>query len=185
MEKYANRRRRTREFSVGDMVLLKLPYRLWRKALSKDTHKGLIARYDGPFEVVRRIGKVAYKLKLPDRLKLHDTFHVSFLKPYYDDAEDGERSSAQRPPPTVRDFFEKEVDTILQHRVIRWGKSNKRYEYLVAWRGEPIEEATWEREQALWHLSKESKPVKLEGKKLSVLLEHSSRSVTHQQSQPE
>ncbi|KAK6917068.1 hypothetical protein RJ641_017819 [Dillenia turbinata] len=126
MEKYANRRRQAREFQVGDMVLLKLPYSLWRKASSKATHKGLITRYDGPFEVVRRVRKVAYRLKLPDRLKLHDTFHVSFLKPYYDDAKDGGRLSAQRPPTTVKDFFEKEVDTILQHRIIRWGNFNQR-----------------------------------------------------------
>ena len=36
-------------------------------------------KYDGPSEVVMKIGVVAYKLKLLERLKLHPSFHVSFL----------------------------------------------------------------------------------------------------------
>ena len=38
-------------------------------------------RYIGPFEILARIGPVAYKLKLPQELQdVHDTFHVSNLK---------------------------------------------------------------------------------------------------------
>ena len=42
--------------------------------------RGLILRYDDPFEIVTCIGNVAYKLKLLERLKLYPTLHVSFLK---------------------------------------------------------------------------------------------------------
>ncbi|GJV52842.1 hypothetical protein Tco_1448583, partial [Tanacetum coccineum] len=49
--------------------------------------KGKLApRFVGPFEIIERIGLVAYRLKLPQELNdVHDTFHVSNLKKCLDD----------------------------------------------------------------------------------------------------
>ena len=80
MRKYADRDRRPLEFQVGDRVLLKLTPQIWKKISSKTRQWGLIPKYNGPFEVIKRVGQVAYMLKLPERLKLHPIFHVSFLK---------------------------------------------------------------------------------------------------------
>ena len=42
----------------------------------------------GPFEVVKRVGQVACRLRLSERLKIHSTFHVGFLKPFSEDLAD-------------------------------------------------------------------------------------------------
>ena len=43
----------------------------------------LSPRYIGPYEIMRKVGPVAYKLKLPPELsRIHDTFHVSMLRKY-------------------------------------------------------------------------------------------------------
>ena len=43
----------------------------------------LSPRFIGPYEIVSKVGPVAYKLKLPPELsRIHDTFHVSMLRKY-------------------------------------------------------------------------------------------------------
>ncbi|GJR10548.1 putative reverse transcriptase domain-containing protein [Tanacetum coccineum] len=76
---YADNRRKPLEFEVGDQVLLKvLP---WKGVVRFGTKGKLAPRYVGPFEILERIGPVAYRLRLPQELSsVHDTFHVSNLK---------------------------------------------------------------------------------------------------------
>ena len=69
---------------MGDKVFLKVsPY----KRVMRFGSKGKLApRYIGPFEVLQRIGKVAYRLVLPPSMdKVHDVFHVSMLRKYLSD----------------------------------------------------------------------------------------------------
>ncbi|KAI3701723.1 hypothetical protein L6452_27010 [Arctium lappa] len=75
---YADKRRSDLEFQIGDYVLLKVsPWKgvIWFRKRGK-----LGPRYIGPYKVIARVGKVAYRLELPDELSLiHNTFHVSQL----------------------------------------------------------------------------------------------------------
>ena len=76
---YADKRRRPLEFVVGDHVFLKVsPV----KSVVRFGVKGkLNPRYIGPYEVLERIGPVAYRLALPPSLAgVHDVFHVSQLR---------------------------------------------------------------------------------------------------------
>ncbi|GJT04941.1 hypothetical protein Tco_0839403 [Tanacetum coccineum] len=71
--------RKPLEFKVRDRVLLKIS--LWKGVVRFDKKGKLALRYVGPFEIVERVGPVAYRLKLPQELScVHDTFHVSNLK---------------------------------------------------------------------------------------------------------
>ncbi|GKA24376.1 reverse transcriptase domain-containing protein [Tanacetum coccineum] len=76
---YADKRRKPLEFSVGDYGLLKvLPW----KGVVRFERKGKLApRFVGPFEIVKKVGPMAYWLDLPEELDgVYDTFHVSNLK---------------------------------------------------------------------------------------------------------
>nr|GEZ38793.1 putative reverse transcriptase domain-containing protein [Tanacetum cinerariifolium] len=76
---YTNKRPKPLEFSVGDKVLLKVSPRKGVVRFGKRSK--LSPKYVGPFEIVERIGPVAYRLRLPQELVgVHDTFHVSNWK---------------------------------------------------------------------------------------------------------
>ncbi|GKB41434.1 hypothetical protein Tco_0886376 [Tanacetum coccineum] len=76
---YANKRRKPLEFEVGDRVLLRVSP--WKGVVHFGKKGTLVPRYIGPFKILKRIGLVAYRLRLPKELSsMHDTFHVSNLK---------------------------------------------------------------------------------------------------------
>ncbi|GJV19477.1 putative reverse transcriptase domain-containing protein [Tanacetum coccineum] len=73
------------EFEVGDRVLFKVTP--WKGVVHFGKNGKLAPRYVGPFEILERIGLVAYRLRLPEELNsVHDTFHVSNLKKCLADA---------------------------------------------------------------------------------------------------
>ena len=75
---YADRRRRPLEFKVGDHVLLKVMPN--RGVVRFDKRVKLSPRFIKPFEVLERVGTVAYQLTLSPNLSgIHVVFHVSML----------------------------------------------------------------------------------------------------------
>ncbi|GJR78370.1 hypothetical protein Tco_0149155 [Tanacetum coccineum] len=73
------------EFELGDRVLLKVTH--WKGVVRFGKKGKLAERFVGPFEILERIGPVAYRLRLSEELSgVHDTFHVSNLKKCLADA---------------------------------------------------------------------------------------------------
>nr|GEW34892.1 putative reverse transcriptase domain-containing protein [Tanacetum cinerariifolium] len=81
---YADKRKKPLEFSVGDYVLLKVSP--WKGVVRFGKKGNLAPRFVGPFEIVEKVGAIAYRLRLHEELNgVHDTFHVSNLKKYLAD----------------------------------------------------------------------------------------------------
>nr|GEU49294.1 putative reverse transcriptase domain-containing protein [Tanacetum cinerariifolium] len=82
---YADNRRKPLEFEVGDQVLLKVSP--WKGVMRFGTKGKLAPIYVGPFEILKMIGHVAYRLRSPQELSgVHDTFHASNIKKCLADA---------------------------------------------------------------------------------------------------
>ena len=136
---YADRSRREKEFAIGTKILLSTKH----LQLKVPGAKKLWPRWIGPYEIIQRVGPVAYKLRLPDNLKIHDVFHVSLLAEYKADG------TVQPPPAQLIDGQEEyEIDRVLQHRDQISGRRTKRF-YLVSWLGYGPDHNTWEPEDNL------------------------------------
>nr|GEZ76790.1 putative reverse transcriptase domain-containing protein [Tanacetum cinerariifolium] len=83
-ENYADRKQKPMEFEIRDRVMLKVSP--WKGVVRFGKRGKLNPRYVGPFKMLAKVGKVAYKLELPQELsRVHHTFHVSNLKKCYSD----------------------------------------------------------------------------------------------------
>lgn len=130
-------------FAEGDMVLLSTK----NLGLKSPAPKKLLPRYVGPFPIVKRVGRVAYKLQLPANWFIHNVFHVSLLRAYKSDGR------VQPPPlPTIVDGdLTYNVESLVGHRWVTRGKRRK-LQYLVKWEGYPIEHNTFEPAENMHHL---------------------------------
>jgi hypothetical protein len=143
---YADRQRIERSFEVGDLVFLRLqPYR--QSPLKRSGAKKLKPRFYGLYRVIRRVGKVAYELELLKGSKIHNVFHVSCLKK----AMGQQINTSKEMPPLDEEgeleLVPKEVLEQREHRL----RNGVIKEYLIRWRGLPVEDATWEGEHILQH----------------------------------
>ena len=137
-----DKRRRDLQFKVGDKVFLK--FSPWKGILRFGRRGKLRPRYIRPYEIISRVGPVAYRLDLPPELsKVHNVFHVSMLRKYILDpshilrdqpVELKDNLTYKEQPMKIVDRREQ----ILRNKVIPLVK--------VLWWNHEIKEATWESE---------------------------------------
>ena len=140
---YAAQYRRKMEYEVGNKVFLKVAP--WRGILRFGKQGKLSPRYVGPYEILERVGPLAYRLTLPPELaQVHNIFHVSMLQRYHSD------------PSHVLKVLEIEVSEKLTYveepdeildRQVRKLRSKEIPMVKVKWSQHSSKEATWEVEE--------------------------------------
>ncbi|XP_026428426.1 uncharacterized protein LOC113324326 [Papaver somniferum] len=142
---YADVRKRPLEFQIGENVFLRVSPRPGIKRFGKKSK--LAPRYIGTFEILQRIGEVAYPLALPTKFAdIHNVFHVSMLCKYnadpshiieWRDLQLNDNVSYEEKPLRVVDSKEQ----VLRSKTIKTVK--------VLWQHHGSEEATWELESEI------------------------------------
>lgn len=111
------------------------PYR--QKSLVIRGNQKLAPKYFGPYKIIDRCGKVAYKLMLPASSLIHPVFHVSQLKELVGDIQ-----VATELPRVSHDVLLKEPEAIMERKMVqRQGRAATMV--LIKWTNETVEEATW------------------------------------------
>ena len=107
--------------------------------------KGIPAKlqcsFVGPFKIIEIIGQQAYRLALPEDWKIHPVFHVSLLKNWRTaNLQEDQPLPADAVPDVEEPYYE--IEKILRWRKVKMDKKIIK-QYLVLWRGYPVEEASW------------------------------------------
>ncbi|XP_071723983.1 uncharacterized protein [Rutidosis leptorrhynchoides] len=151
MKKWADKKRRDVNYNIGDKVLVRLP----PMTRTRGMNTKLLRKYEGPFPIIKKVGKLAYELEMPPSITSHPVFHVSLLKPYKEDTEEPDRGKSKGAPFGQFHSYDREVEEILSHRLPSKGKVG--LEYLVKWKGLPENETSWEPQKNMWQFEDQIK----------------------------
>lgn len=145
MKAQEDKQRTERSSAVGDMVYLKLQPYVQMSLGRRDNHK-LAYKYFGPYKILQRIGDVAYKLDLPESTRIHPVVHVSQLKQAIPPGQNVQ-------PLQSLNFISDELSPVmpshvLDSRMVKVGAGTIQ-QLKIAWKGVPVELATWEKADAV------------------------------------
>lgn len=139
MKMAADKKRNHQEYQVAELVLLKLqPYT--QSSLVNRPFPKLAFKYFGPYKVLERIGRAAYKLELPADCLIHPVFHVSQLKSFTPDHTPVFSELSHVPDLTRQDLL---PEGILERRLVKKG-GKAIPQVWVKWTSLPPGSATWE-----------------------------------------
>ncbi|OIS96056.1 hypothetical protein A4A49_51871 [Nicotiana attenuata] len=141
MKNFANRKRSPTNYRVRDMVMVQFNPRQFKTL--RGMHQHLIRKYEGTFKIVAKVGKISYKLEMPSYLKIYHVFHASMLKPYHEDKDDPSRGQSSRAQMTITASHDREIEAIMDYQARRKQGQKATAMFLIHWKGQSPEEATW------------------------------------------
>ena len=127
------------DFEVGEEVWLDSTNLNTSRPMKKLAEKRL-----GPFKILEKVGHTSYHLNLPISWKIHPVFHSDLLSRFHKPVYDVQKGQLAPLPVVIDQQEEFEVSKVLDSRLYR-GK----LQFLVQWKGYPLEDSTWEPEKNL------------------------------------
>ena len=142
MKIYYDKKHQPMFFAPGQFVLLRL-HRGYMIPGLKDRNKKIEQQFAGPFKVLERVGRLAYRIELPPSMKIHPVISIAQLEKAPDFAKDPfNRNSNLRMPRVGNTEEPEEVEKILRQRLVRKG-SGESVEYLIRYKGLTVEYDRW------------------------------------------
>ena len=140
---YADIKRKDIHYEIGEKVFLKVSP--WKKVMRFGKKGKLSPRFIRPYEVIEKVGPVAYRLALPPELeKIHSVFHVSMLS-------DPSHVVSSETIELRSDLTYEEEPVEILAREVKELRNKKIPLVKVLWRNHKTEEATWESEETMRH----------------------------------
>ena len=147
-QKFYNKDRDPIEFEEGDLVVLN-PHTLQLLKDEKGWGQKLLMRYEGPFEILRKLSSVTYQLRMPASYGIHPIINIAHLEKYSQSPpEFGARPTKHLSRQDFNDLPEEEIERIIAER---WSKRGRRrvQQFKVCWKNFGPDHDEWLSKRAL------------------------------------
>jgi hypothetical protein len=134
------------QLEVGDLILAHMR----KERFPRETYNKLKMKNIGPCKVIRKFGANAYEIELPDGVRISPIFNVLDLYPCKDEEAGAEEEHKEVQWTKQMPVAEKpQMEGIIDKRISKKTRRKEYFEYLVKWKGHPVEDPSWEDEEKI------------------------------------
>jgi hypothetical protein len=124
---------------VGDQVIAHIR----KERFPRGTYNNLKLKRIGPCKILRKFDENSYEIKLPEDVGISPIFNISEMYPYREHDKGSEYHKEIQWENQMHVVENTQKENIIDQRASKKTKRKTYFEYLVKWKGHPIEDASW------------------------------------------